>query len=205
MFVFPDRTPVPQDPVASLASLVTMAPQIPQATLVQTLAELFSTLSQASTSNKTCWQLCHHRLPFPPQPSSQRSHIQEQQSRLQLLTTCFLSSWHLWSSQCLLYSVTVSVVMALYLWREGTTNLGGTSARSTSSCRTIPSRPLLLLTSITTWSRLWVISSPMVTTPLLLLSSSLAPAPTSRTMWPSLTVKCSSSPRYSNFLPFLLF
>ena len=53
MFVFPDRTPVPQDPVASLASLVTMAPQIPQATLVQTLAELFSTLSQASTSNKT--------------------------------------------------------------------------------------------------------------------------------------------------------
>ena len=36
MFVFPDRTP---DPVASLASFVSMASQMPQATLVQHLAE----------------------------------------------------------------------------------------------------------------------------------------------------------------------
>ena len=189
MFVFPDRNPPVVDPAASLASLMTMAPQMSQTALVQTLAELFSTWSQASTSNKTWWQLCHHRLPFPrlpPHPSSQASHIQEQLSRLQLLTTCFWSSCHLWSLQCLLYSAIASFYIASYLWREETPNSGGTSARRTSSCcRTLPSRPLLLLTSMTAWSRLWVT---MTTTPLL-LPSSLAPAPPSGLTWPSLTAK----------------
>ena len=171
-----------------------MGPQMSQSTLVQTLAELFNTWSQASTSNKTWWQLCHHHLPFPrlpPHHSSQPSHTQQQLSRLQLPTTWFLSSCHHWSSQCVLYAATASVYMASYLWREGTTNSGVTSARRTSSCRTLPSCPLLLLTSMTAWSRVWVT---MTTTPLL-PPSSLAPAPPSGTTWPSLTAKkkCSSS------------